>query len=284
MNPPPPGAVAAVGALTGAMPNRFATKRTEVRFVGPAGMKVTWCTMGGNGPGGVITSSVTAPATYNFVQAAAYRLRLSDIPGHPHLTLYPTLEVVPTNARTDPFVAHSSVPVAFTDEDFDQIAAGNMLVKVIYLPDPYLQDQAITAPDEIVSTRLDPGVDPIAEAHRRGNILLVVRVGNINLEAPNTPAMDAPSAYGPGSGPNMPATGASPMMGAPAMQPPIMPPSGANMPIMSPAAGPQTPLSRLPDPGIIQQTQYMNSAGQSATSNPASTSKKSTPQWWMPGK
>ena len=87
------------------------------------------------------------------------------------------------------------MPISFTEEDFEQVAAGNFVVKVIYLPDPQFQDLASTGPDEVVSSRLEPGVDPIAEAHRRGSILLVVRLGNIDLEAPNTPAMDAPSPY-----------------------------------------------------------------------------------------
>src|SRR5262249_223160 len=132
---------------------------------------------------------------YNFLQAAIYRLKMSDIPGRPGVELYPTLEVVPANHRTETFLAHSAVPVAFTDEDFEQVAAGNFLVKVIYLPDPQYQDRAVAGPDEVVSTRLEPGVDPIAEACRRGSILVIVRLGNIDLEAPNTPAMDAPSPY-----------------------------------------------------------------------------------------
>src|SRR5262249_37566808 len=108
---------------------------------------------------------------------------------------YPTLEVVPANRKTEAFLAHSAVPVVFTEEDLDQVTSGNYVVKVIYLPDPQFQDLATTGPDEVVSSRLEPGVDPIAEACRRGSILLVVRVGNIDLEAPNTPAMNAPSPY-----------------------------------------------------------------------------------------
>src|SRR4029077_10404400 len=100
--------------------------------------------------------------------------------------------VVPSNLKTDAFLAHSAVPVSFTNEDLDQVAAGNFLVKVIYLPDPQFQDLAVAVPEEIVSSRLEPGVDPIAEAYRRGSILLVVRLGNIDLELANSPAMDAP--------------------------------------------------------------------------------------------
>ena len=65
----------------------------------------------------------------------------------------------------------------------------------------------------MVSSRLEPGVDPLAEAHRRGNILLVVRLGNIDLEAPNTPAMDAPvSGAAPKAGTAKPPTTGARMM------------------------------------------------------------------------
>ncbi|HZY86558.1 MAG TPA: hypothetical protein VFE78_17115, partial [Gemmataceae bacterium] len=185
-----PGAVAGVGALTGPA-SPFPVQRTEVRFVGPAGMKIAWYAPTPNGRAGFGPQYLEAPARYNFLQASIYRLKLSDIPNRPGVELYPTLEVVPAKAKTCTFLSHSAVPVAFTEEDFEQVAAGNFVVKVIYLPDPQFQDLAATGPDEVVSSRLEPGVDPICEAQRRGSILLVVRLGNIDLEAPNTPAMDA---------------------------------------------------------------------------------------------
>jgi hypothetical protein len=250
----PPGAVAAVGALTGGggMPGQYAPHRTEVRFVGPNGMKISWYTGAGMG-------SIDAPGRYNFVQAAIYRLKLSNIPGRPGLELYPTLEVVPVNNKTATFLAHSAVPVTFTEEDFEQVTAGNYVVKVIYLPDPQHQDLAVVGADEVVSTRLEPGVDPIAEACKRGNILLVVRVGNIDLEAPNTPAMDAPSAYQQQAampprmqGPGMPgSTQMAPYgMSGPGRATAV---PGATLPPQQPAA-PGTPLSKLPDASAIQPT------------------------------
>ncbi len=220
----PPGAVAAVGALPPGAASRFPTKRTEVRFVSPDRMKVSWYAPNQGGKGGFSTTQLEVPGRYNFVQGAVYRLKLSDIPNRPGVDLYPTLEVVPSNPKTDPFLAHSAVPVTFTEEDFEQVAAGNYLVKVIYLPDPQFQDIATTGPDEVVSSRLEPGVDPIAEALRRGSILLVIRLGNIDLEAPNTPAMDAPSPYAcpPAA---MPPAGMPPGMG-PGRLPPTMVPYG----------------------------------------------------------
>src|SRR5207248_298769 len=206
--------VAAVGALTGGMPGRFAPARTEVRFAGPNGMKISWYTGDPSGKAGFSMAGVEAPGRYNFTQASIYRLKLSNIPGRAAVELYPTLEVVPVNNKTATFLAHSAVPVNFTEEDFEQVTAGNYVVKVVYLPDPVHQDLAAVGADEVVSSRLEPGADPIAEACKRGSILLVIRIGNIDLEAPNTPAMDAPSMYQqqhaaapPVPGPSMPGNG-----------------------------------------------------------------------------
>ena len=54
-----------------------------------------------------------------------------------------------------------------------------------------LQELAATGTDFIISTKLDPGADPILEAQRRGSILLVIRMGNVDQEAPNTPSLES---------------------------------------------------------------------------------------------
>ncbi len=187
----PAGAVAAIGALPRYAPVMPLNARTSVRFQDPEGMKVTWY-----GPQGWHGVPLTTKARYNFLQGGIYRLKLSQIPNKPDLgPLYPTLEVVPANQKSSTFLAHSSVPVSFSDDDLEQVAAGNFLVKVIYLPDPAYQDFAQVAVPNEISTRLEPGIDPIVEAQKRGSILLIIRMGNINLEDHNTPGMDAPNPY-----------------------------------------------------------------------------------------
>jgi hypothetical protein len=252
MGGPPPGAVAAVGALTGAYQAQFAAPRSSVRFVGPPGLKVSWYAPSPDGKRTFSPTPLEVPGRYNFVQGAIYRLKLSDIPDHPLVELYPTLEVVPANAKTATFLAHSSIPVSFTPDDFRMVAAGNYVVKVIYLPDPQFQDVAVTGTDELISTQLEPGVDPIAEACKRGSILLIVRLGNIDLEAKHTPAMDAPAV---GAAPvppaTMPAMGPMPpgmMTGRPGpMVPGLMPPGAGMMPPGRP--GPLVPGAPLPPAG-----------------------------------
>ena len=126
-------------------------------------------------------------------------------------------DTTPPDAATD--VTLEFRTIGFTDEDFDQVNAGNMVVKVIYLPSAQFQD--VAAAEEIVSTRLEPGTDPVAEAGRRGTVLAVVRIGNIDLEDPTTPAMDMPPGgmSGPRGGTTPPPP--APMAGGPAMPAPM---------------------------------------------------------------
>src|SRR5207248_742245 len=87
----------------------------------------------------------------------------------------------------------ASFPLRSTTENFGQTIAGNLVVKVIYLPDRENQDfVTVAGAEELVSTRLEPGADPVAEAQRRGTILAIVRLGNIDLENRASPPITAP--------------------------------------------------------------------------------------------
>src|SRR4029079_4360619 len=90
----------------------------------------------------------------------------------------------PPTPRTEAYLAHNAIPVSFTEEDFEQVLSGNFVTKVIYLPDPEFQELARAGVETLVSTRLDPGVDPIVEADRMGSIMAIVRIGNKDLEIP----------------------------------------------------------------------------------------------------
>jgi len=182
---------------------------SQVAFIGPESMSVQWdVTM----PGMFDSEPLVCPGRYNFPQAAIYRLKLTNIPGRAGVELYPTIEIGPTMPRTAAFLAHNAIPVQFTEEDLDQVLSGNFVTKVIYLPDPEFQELALAGVETLVSTRLDPGVDPIVEADRRGAILAVLRLGNKDLEIPGDEMMSM------GGGGVVPAS---------AMAPCGMPPCGA---------------------------------------------------------
>ncbi|MGE0606766.1 MAG: hypothetical protein AB7O62_06535 [Pirellulales bacterium] len=181
-------------------------RSSQLAFVGPDGMSISWDV---TAPGRFDSEPLIAPGRYNFPQGAIYRLKLTNIPGRPGVELYPTIEIGPTMPRTEAYLAHNPIPIQFTEEDFDQVVlSGNFVTKVIYLPDPEYQELAVAGVETLVSTRLDPGVDPIVEADRRGAIMAVIRVGNIDLQAPGGvgPEGVQQAAYnqpGPGAAPSM---------------------------------------------------------------------------------
>jgi hypothetical protein len=259
--PPPGGPItAASGAAGGAGMNggmagqpgrRFPNVRSQIIFLDPKDMKIAWQTAAGPGGERAYTPGLTVPDRYNFMQGYIYRLRVSDIQGRAGVVLYPTIEVAPSTPATDAYLTHNAIPVQFTAEDFDQVVdGGNFVTKVIYLPDPKYQELAVPGgPETLISTRLEPGVDPIIEADKRGTILLIVRLGGINLEinvgtttvvAPTTvesvPVDGAPVVM-PG-----PATAVPPVApvvpppAAPAPAPGLVPPPPATNPV--PAPGP----------------------------------------------
>ena len=153
---------------------------SQVAFVGEDGLQVSWDV---SGAGTFESSPLYVPGRQDFPQGAIYRLKLQNIPGRGGVMLYPTLEIAPVTPRTDAYLAHAPVPVQFTEEDFDQVVSGNYVTKVIYLPDPEFQELALSGVETLVSTRLDPGVDPVSEADRRGSILAILRMGSKDLES-----------------------------------------------------------------------------------------------------
>jgi hypothetical protein len=159
----------------------YTPRTSQLYFVGPEGTTVAW---DASSEASFDSEPLVAPGRQNFPQGAIYRLKLTKIPGRQGVELYPTVEIAPENPRTEAFLAHNPIPIQFTEEDFDHVAASNFVTKVIYVPDPEFQELAVAGVGTLVSTRLDPGVDPIAEADRRGSILAIVRIGNIDLEVP----------------------------------------------------------------------------------------------------
>ena len=236
------------GAGMGAAGRRFVNTKSQVYFLDPDGMNIGWQTgTGPNGERSYLSTQLVAPARYNFNQGYIYRLKLSNIPGRQGVSLYPTIEVAPTTPATDAYLAHNAIPIQFTAEDFDQVVdGGNFVTKVIYLPDPKYQELAVSGVETLVSTRLEPGVDPILEADKRGTILVIVRLGAIDLEMPGSPVAGAVV-----SGPVVGAPVNSTVIGAPSNGSPI----GTAAPVteippgnLPPGVTPQPPAAAATEP------------------------------------
>jgi hypothetical protein len=166
------------GVMLNSLPIPAPMGISQVAFLNPVGMQVTWDATGG---GMFDSEPLTTPGHQNFPQGGIYRLKLTNIPGRAQVELYPTIEVAPVTPRTEAYLAHNYIPIQLTDADLDQVLSGNFVTKVIYLPDDEYQEMAQAGIEELVSTRLDPGVDPVVEADRRGSILAIFRIGNKDL-------------------------------------------------------------------------------------------------------
>ncbi len=207
-------------------PPAFISKTSQLRFLNPKGMQVGWAV-----PGGYANNQLVTPGRYNFRQGATYRLKLDNIPGRPGVVLYPTLKIYPAHPTTDAYLSHNSIPLELTDEDLDQVDSNNFVTKVLYLPDARYQDLAIAGVETIVSTKLDPGQDPVQVADRRGTIMAVLRVGNMDFETP--------------------AAGPLGVMGSPPV-PGMFPPGGVIPPGANPVGNGEN--------GEVEQMQYVSPA------------------------
>jgi hypothetical protein len=209
----------------------------QMLFHRPEAMQVRWDV---SGVGQFDSEPMILPGRKNFPEGGIFRIKLTSIPGREGVELYPTLEVGPTTPRTAAYLAHNAIPIQFTEEDFDQVLSGNFVTKVIYLPDPEFQEMALAGVETLVSTRLDPGVDPIVEADRRGSIMSVIRLGNKDVEMPGAGIADQVMAA---SFNNQPPMGAAPL-GA------MLPPGGGRLmpPYVSGITAPQygMPITATP--------------------------------------
>lgn len=151
----------------------------QVLFNQPQSMKILYDVVG---DGSFTSDPLVVPGRLEFAQGGIFRLKLTDIQGREGVELYPTIEVGSATPRTAAYLAHNAIAIQFTEEDLDQALSSNFVTKVIYLPDPAFQGEAMSGIDTLVSTRLEPGLDPIVEADRRGSILSIIRLGNKDVE------------------------------------------------------------------------------------------------------
>jgi hypothetical protein len=146
---------------------------TQIAFRATEGMTIRWDV---SRPESYDSPPVVAPVQKSFPNGASYHLEFTNIPDRPNFDIRATLEIPASQAKTKDLLAHVAVPFQLTLEDVDQVMAGNAVTKSIYFPDPEFQELSIPGIETLVSTRLDPGVDPIAESARRGSILAIVRL------------------------------------------------------------------------------------------------------------
>jgi len=265
----------------GCMGGQATAPAVQVIFTEPISMQVMYDVVGDN----TFTSDpLVVPGRLEFGAGGIYRMKLTNIKGREGVELYPTVEIAGGTPRTAAYLAHNAIPLQFSEEDFEQALAGNFVTKVIYLPDPAFQGDALAGIDTLVSTRLEPGCDPIVEADRRGSILAIIRLGNkdIELSGPSVPGAGM-VAYGPdgmmmnnpyGNPPNMVAGVPAPQYGMTQSGTPIGLAGPPHIPLGAPA-GLQKHVIRnhtqmnIPDPVSTMKMHVRSVPGQSYPQPPS---------------
>src|SRR5262245_7175870 len=129
--------------------------QTQVRFTGPTGMEIRWLYRKADGKDVFSETPLVVPGRFNFRQGGLYRLKMSRIPGHPGLDVYPTLEVPVPPPAAQEYLAHNAVPLELTVEDLREIAEAKQVTKIVHLEG----DSSLPR-------------------------LLILRIGNVDLETP----------------------------------------------------------------------------------------------------
>jgi RNA polymerase sigma factor (sigma-70 family) len=150
----------------------------QLRIAGPAGMKVHLVSPTDQGGKSTV---IDVPGRLDLRPGKRYRLKLTDIPNRPGVRRFPTVEIPKLDGAAETFASVSAIPIPFTDRDFKRVDEGQAITKVVYLAKRKEKENEAEEPITIASyDYTGPGL--IEEAKRRGTVLVVVRMGNIDLK------------------------------------------------------------------------------------------------------
>lgn len=154
------------------VPPRALPPLMYVKFAGPAGMKVTFYKGDGRG------HTFTAPASVGLRPGYVYRAQITDIPGHPGMTLFPSFDVRGSlmlgNRLTN---ADFPAAVVFRDLDIAAIRDGSLVTKLVILERPEHAVARASDKDDPLEMDVHPQGNLDMEAAMRGKVLMVVQLG-----------------------------------------------------------------------------------------------------------
>ena len=111
------------GRLPGCGTAPMVPANVQILFARPESMMVAWDV---GGVGYFDSEPLVVPGRSTFPTGGIYRLKVTNIEGREGVERYPTLEIGPVTPRTEAYLAHNAIPIQFTDEDFDQVAVGQL--------------------------------------------------------------------------------------------------------------------------------------------------------------
>jgi hypothetical protein len=166
----PPGAIGSLRLERGGPLSGYFQ---PVRIRAPQGARIALATEGG------FSATDASEALVGLEIGAVYRLRVSNVPNHETVDIYPTIELVDRLYPPPGLALRFPVPIELAQEELELALGGAFVTRVIYVEDPQ-QALAIQrrAGDELPWIEAPKGEDPLVTADRNGRPVAILRIGS----------------------------------------------------------------------------------------------------------
>jgi hypothetical protein len=142
-----------------------------VEIKAPAGALISLAEQGDFGP------SQPAPIEAGMLIAQVYRLRVMNIPLHPGMEVFPTVELIDRLYAPRGQELRFPIQIDLTMEDLVLALEGKFVTRVIYLEDPRGALPIAEDPQMQQWFEAGPGRDPLAMADQLGRPVAILRLG-----------------------------------------------------------------------------------------------------------
>jgi hypothetical protein len=180
----PPGAIGNLQLQQGGpLPGYF----QPVEIMAPQGAMVSLA------DGADFMRPAPCPLGAGMLIGAVYRLKVTSIPNHEGVEVYPTIEVID---RLYPPIGQEvrfPIPVQITQEEIEMAVSGRFVTRVIYLEDPLNPLPIAQQPDEQTCFEIAAGDNPLDVADRMGRPMAILRLG---ARLPDAQGPDAAFLFG----------------------------------------------------------------------------------------
>ena len=106
-----------------------------------------------------------------------YRLKITEIPGHPGLEVFPTIELVDRLYPPEGQALRFPVPIELTANELRMATDGHFVTRVIYLENPNSALPLAQKADEQRWVEARAGDDPLVMAKHLGRPMAILRIG-----------------------------------------------------------------------------------------------------------
>jgi hypothetical protein len=126
---------------------------------------------------GQFSGEQAAPVTVGLLIGSVYRLRVTGIPHHPGMEVYPTIEVIDRIYPPGGLEFKFPIPIELTQEELEMALDGKFVTRVIYLEEPGTAVPAVQQPGDQPYFEVGEHDSPLDMADTLGRPMAILRMG-----------------------------------------------------------------------------------------------------------